>query len=195
VNLRIALFLARRGLRESLFSTGLMVVAIAIGIGFQVPSTAYLQGYRAELLAQSLDAGFGDVRVRPPHALYLRDADALSARLSRLAGVTEATPVVGSVGQAAANGRSNSLNVIGVEPRARFHPYRVVSGAPLDESNDGVLLGVSLADRLGVVVGDLVDIRILLSTYPRLVLDDDGYGVYSLVVRGWSGSARPTAPS
>ena len=61
-----------------------MVVAIAIGIGFQVPSTANLQGYRAELLAQSLDAGFGDVRVRPNKGLYLRDADALASRLSRL---------------------------------------------------------------------------------------------------------------
>jgi putative ABC transport system permease protein len=187
VNLRIALFLARRGLRESLFSTGLMIVAIAIGIGFQVPSTANLQGYRAELLAQALDDGFGDVRVRPRRGLYLRDADALTAQLSRLRGVTEATPVVGAVAQATANGRSNGLTVIGVDPRARFHPYRVVSGAALEGSNDSVLLGVSLADRLGVAVGDRVDMRILLSTYPRLVLDDDGYGVYSLVVRGLVG--------
>lgn len=187
MNLRIALFLARRGLRESLFSTGLMIVAIAIGIGFQVPSTANLQGYRAELLAQALDDGFGDVRVRPRRGLYLRDADALTAQLSRLRGVTEATPVVGAVAQATANGRSNGLTVIGVDPRARFHPYRVVSGAALEGSNDSVLLGVSLADRLGVAVGDRVDMRILLSTYPRLVLDDDGYGVYSLVVRGLVG--------
>ena len=119
------MFLARRGLRESLFSTGLMVVAIAIGIGFQVPSTANLQGYRAELLAQSLDAGFGDVRVRPNKGLYLRDADALASRLSRLPQVTEATPVVGAVAQATVNGRSSSLTLIGVEPE---RPVSPVSG-------------------------------------------------------------------
>ena len=186
-NLRIALFLARRGLRESLFSTGLMVVAIAIGIGFQVPSTANLQGYRAELLAQSLDAGYGDVRVRPNKGLYLRDSDALASRLSRLPQVIEATPVVGAVAQARANGRSSSLTLIGVAPGARYHPYRVVSGEPLDDSKEGVLIGVSLADRLGVTVGDRLDVRVLLSTYPRLVLDDDGYGDYSLVVRGLVG--------
>ena len=136
MNLRIALFLARRGLRESLFSTGLMVVAIAIGIGFQVPSTANLQGYRAELLAQSLDAGFGDVRVRPKKGLYLRDADALASRLSRLPQVIEATPVVGAVAQARANGRSSSLTLIGVEPgaRSRRSPGRTRSALHLPAS-------------------------------------------------------------
>jgi len=187
VNLPIALFLARRGLLESRFATALMIVAIAIGIGFQVPSTANLQGYRAELLAQSLDSGFGDVRVRKQGGLYVSDADVLASRFSRLPRVIEATPVVGAVAQARANGRSSSLTVIGVEPRARYHPYRVVSGQPLDDSNDAVLLGVSLAERLGVAVGDRVELRVLLSAYPRLVLDDDGYGVYSLLVRGTVG--------
>jgi lipoprotein-releasing system permease protein len=187
VNPRIALFLARRSLRESLLSTVLMIVAVAVGIGFQVPSTANLQGYRAELLAQSLDSGFGDVRVRPLHGLYLRDADALTARLARVRDVIEATPVVGAVAQATANGRSSGLTVFGVEPSAKFHPYRVTSGRPLDDSRDGVLLGSSLAERLGVVVGDRVELRVLLSSYPRLVLDDDGYGVYSLTVLGLVG--------
>jgi ABC-type lipoprotein release transport system permease subunit len=187
VNLRIALFLARRSLRESLLSTGLMIVAIAIGIGFQVPSTANLQGYRAELLAQSLDSGFGDVRVRPERGLYLRDADALTARLSRLPRVAEATPVVGAVAEATANGRSSGLTVFGVEPHAKYQPYRLTSGRPLGDSSEAVLLGVSLADRLNVIVGDRVDLRVLLSRYPRLVLDDDGYGVYSLTVVGLVG--------
>jgi ABC-type lipoprotein release transport system permease subunit len=187
MNFRIAFFLARSGLRESLFSTGLMIVAIAIGIGFQVPSTANLQGYRAELLAQSLDAGFGDVRVRPRRGPYLHDAEALASRLSRLPRVSEATPVVGAVALATANGHSGSLTVVGVEARALHHPYRVVSGEPLDDSNDAVLLGVSLADRLGVHVGERLEVRVLLSTYPRLVLDDDGYGDYSLLVRGLVG--------
>jgi ABC-type lipoprotein release transport system permease subunit len=187
VSIGIALFLARRGLRESLFSTGLMILAVAVGIGFQIPSTANLQGYRAELLAQSLDAGSGDVRVRPKRGRFLRDADALAARLSRLPGVTEATPVIGAPAGATANGRSSSLSVVGVDPRARYHPYRIVSGQPLDDSSDAVLLGVSLADRLGVTVGSQVELRVLLSTYPRLVLDDGGYGVYAMTVRGLVG--------
>jgi ABC-type lipoprotein release transport system permease subunit len=187
VNVRIALFLARRSLRESVLSTGLMIVAVAIGIGFQVPSTANLQGYREELLAQSLDSGFGDVRVRPERGLYLREAEALAARLSRLPHVVEATPVVGAVAEATANGRSSGLTIFGVEPHAKYHPYRVISGRPLGDSSDGVLLGVSLAERLSVTVGYRVELRVLLSRYPRLVLDDDGYGIYSLTVIGLVG--------
>jgi len=33
-----------------------MIAAVAVGIGFEVPSVANLRGYRAELLAQSLDS-------------------------------------------------------------------------------------------------------------------------------------------
>lgn len=83
----ITLFLALRGLRESLLSTGLMIVAVAVGVGFEVPSTANIAGYRAELMSQSLDAGFGDVRLRAERGPVVRDADALAARLGRLPGV------------------------------------------------------------------------------------------------------------
>ena len=65
------MFLARKGLRESLLTTGLMVVAVAVGVGFEVPSTANIEGYRAELLSQSLDAGFGDVRVRAERGVVI----------------------------------------------------------------------------------------------------------------------------
>jgi len=164
-----------------------MIVAVAVGIGFQVPSTANLRGYRAELLAQSLDAGFGDVRVRPKRGLYLHGADALAARLSHLSGVAAATPVIGAVASTMANGRSSGVTVLGVDPQSAYHPYRVVAGNPLDDSNDTVLLGVSVADRLGVAVGDRIELRVLLSSYPRLVLDDGGYGVYTMTIRGLVG--------
>ena len=63
-----------------------MVVAVAVGVGFEVPSTANIEGYRAELLSQSLDAGFGDVRVRAERGVVVRDADAMATRLARIRG-------------------------------------------------------------------------------------------------------------
>jgi hypothetical protein len=69
-----------------------MITAVAVGIGFEVPSGANLRGYRDELLSQSLGAGFGDVRVRPRRGTFIRDADALAARVAELPGVVEATP-------------------------------------------------------------------------------------------------------
>jgi ABC-type lipoprotein release transport system permease subunit len=183
----VALFLARKGLRESLLSTGLMVVAVAVGVGFEVPSTANIGGYRAELLSQSLDDGFGDVRVRAERGSFLRDADAMARRLARIPGVTEVDAVVGAPASVRAHGRVVSLSVLGDEPRASFHPYRLATGALLRDGDEGVLLGVSVAERLGVAIGDEVEVTVLLSTYPRLILDDAGYETYKLTVRGLVG--------
>lgn len=184
----VALFLARRGLRESPLSTGLMIAAVAVGIGFEIPSAANLRGYRAELLTQSLSNGFGDVRVRPRHGLFLRDADELAARLSKIPGIVEATPVVSAPASVTGKGHTTSFGLLGVEPRAAHHPYRLVAGLPLRAGDrDGILLGTSIAQRLDVGVGDRVELRIMLSPYPRLVLDDAGYGVYPMTIRGLVG--------
>ena len=183
----VAMFLARKGLRESLLTTGLMVVAVAVGVGFEVPSTANIEGYRAELLSQSLDAGFGDVRVRAERGVVVKDADEMATRLSRIAGVTEVDPMLSVPGTVRAHGRVVSLYVSGDEPRASFHPYRVTAGALLEDGDGGVLLGASVARRLDVAIGDEVEITMLLSAYPRLILDDGGYETYKLIVRGLVG--------
>ena len=153
----VAMFLARKGLRESLLSTGLMVVAVAVGVGFEVPSTANIEGYRAELLAQSLDAGFGDVRVRAERGVVVRDADAMATRLSRIAGVKEVNPVIASPGHGAGARAGHEPLRRGDEPRASFHPYRLTAGSLLTDGDGGVLLGVSVANRLGVSIGDEVE--------------------------------------
>jgi lipoprotein-releasing system permease protein len=183
----VSLFLASRGLRESLLSTGLMILAVAVAVGFEVPSAANLQGYRGELLAQSLEDGFGDVRVRPGHGVVLHDADELSAQLAKVPSVLEATPVLAAPASVRGHGHATTLTLFGVEPQAAHHPYRLIAGQPLQGGNDEVLLGASVAERFGVTIGDRVELRVLLSTYPRLVLDDGGYGVYSLTVRGLVG--------
>jgi len=185
------MFLARKGLRESLLSTGLMVVAVAVGVGFEVPSTANIEGYRAELLSQSLDAGFGDVRVRAERGVVVKDADEMATRLSRIAGVTEVDPMLSVPGTVRARGRVVSLYVSGDEPRASFHPYRMTAGSLLKDGDTGVLLGASVARRLDVAIGDEVEITMLLSAYPRLILDDGGYETYKLIVRGLVVSGPP----
>lgn len=187
MNLRIAIFLAARGLRESRLSTGLMIVAVAVGIGFQVPSTANLDGYRAELLSKYLDGGQGDVRIRPGRGSVIRDADALASRIARVDGVAEATLVTAAPASIRAHGRAVSLAVVGVEPGAVYQPFNLTDGAALANGDKGILLGRGVAQRLGVSVGDEVDVQVLLATYPRLVLDDGGIEIYTLPVRGLVG--------
>ena len=73
------------------------------------------------------------------------------------------------------------------EPRASFHPYRMTAGSLLKDGDTGVLLGASVARRLGVAIGDEVEMTMLLSASPRLILDDGGYETYTLTVRGLVG--------
>ena len=128
MRLPVAVFLARRGLRESRLSTGLMVVAVAVGIGFQVPSTANLDGYRAELLTKYLDGGAGDVRVRPERGSVIRDADALAARIGRRPGVVEAALWVAAPASIRARGKAVSLSPVAI---GLLQEAAKASGAPL----------------------------------------------------------------
>jgi ABC-type lipoprotein release transport system permease subunit len=113
----VSLFLASRALRESILSTGLMILAVAVAVGFEVPSAANLQGYRGEFLAQSLDDGFGDVRVRPGRGVVLHDADELSAQLGKVPDVLEATPVLAAPASVRGHGHATTLTLFGVEPQ------------------------------------------------------------------------------
>jgi lipoprotein-releasing system permease protein len=127
------------------------------------------------------------VRVRPGRGVVLHEADALAAQLGKVSGVVEATPVLATPASVRGHGHVSTLTLFGVEPRAVHHPYRLIAGQALQEGRDEVLLGASIAERLGVTVADQVELRVLLAAYPRLVLDDGGYGVYTLTVRGLVG--------
>ena len=59
------LFLARKNLGASRWTTALLVAAVAAGVGFQIPNAANMAGYERELLREGISAGHGDVRVRP----------------------------------------------------------------------------------------------------------------------------------
>ena len=137
--IRLLLFLARKALGENRLSLVLLLLAVAIGVGFQIPNRANLAGFRDEIMK---------------------------------------------------SGHLVVLGVAGVTASAREHPYERTVGADLTPGDDhGALLGERLAKKLGANVGDEVNIQVLLSTRPRLVLDDEGVGNYKLVVRGLVGFA------
>jgi ABC-type lipoprotein release transport system permease subunit len=184
---RLTVFLAVRGLRQNPLSSGLMVAAVALGIGFEIPSAANLEGYRAEILNQGITSGFGDIRVRPRRGTRLADGDALVDQIGRIAGVTEAIPIIATPGTITSGGHTDSVTVFGVDPHAHHPPYRVTEGKPLSDDDGSILLGAALANRIGVGVGDKVTARVLLSLFPRLVIDDSGYGSYAFTVRGLIG--------
>jgi ABC-type lipoprotein release transport system permease subunit len=189
-SLRLLLFLAWKSLGENRLSLILLLLAVAVGVGFQVPNRANLAGFRAEIMRQEVSSGLGHVRVRPRQGERFRDVTAMIAGISRIPSVEAVEPILILPGAIKKGGHLVVVGITGVNPVAGQRPYERTSGADLGHGDDhGVLLGERLARHLGAAVGDEVEVQVLLVNRPRLVLDDGGLGNYTLVVRGLVGFA------
>jgi ABC-type lipoprotein release transport system permease subunit len=187
---RLLLFLAWKSLGENRLSLILLLLAVAVGVGFQVPNRANLAGFRAEIMRQEVSSGLGHVRVRPRQGERFRDVTAMIAGISRIPSVEAVEPILILPGAIKKGGHLVVVGITGVNPVAGQRPYERTSGADLGHGDDhGVLLGERLARHLGAAVGDEVEVQVLLVNRPRLVLDDGGLGNYTLVVRGLVGFA------
>ena len=190
VSLGLLLFLAWKALGENRLSLLLLLLAVAIGVGFQIPNRANLAGFRDEIMRQEVSSGFGHVRVRPRQGERFGDVGAMLARIAHVPSVMAVEPILVLPGVIKKGGHLVVLGVTGVNASAREHPYERTAGADLARGDDrGALLGERLAKKLGATVGDEVSLQVLLSTRPRLVLDDEGVGNYTLSVRGLVGFA------
>jgi ABC-type lipoprotein release transport system permease subunit len=184
---RLLLFVALRGLLASRLTFALLVLPIALGVGFQIPNTANLAGSSATLIEEALARGAGDVRVEPRRKGRFADGDALAARIRALVGARAAVPVLAFAGAIGRDGRFHGAPVYGIDPAPaadQGSPVRVIAGAPLAPGDrDGVLVGSTLARRLGVRPGDRVELRLIFSP-PEAALVEDDLGRYTMTVRG-----------
>ena len=186
----LLLFLAWKAFGENGLSLLLLLLAVAVGVGFQIPNRANLAGFRDEIMRQEVSSGLGHVRVRPRQGERFIDVADMLASIARLPSVKAVEPILVLPGAIKKGGHLVVLGVTGVNAAASQHPYERTAGADLAPGDDhGALLGERLAKKLGVKVGDEVDVQVLLSSRPRLVLDDGGMGNYTLTVRGLVGFA------
>jgi ABC-type lipoprotein release transport system permease subunit len=186
----LLLFLAWKALGENGLSLLLLLLAVAVGVGFQIPNRANLAGFRDEIMRQEVSSGLGHVRVRPRQRERFNDVADMLASIARLPSVKAVEPILVLPGAIKKGGHLVVLGVTGVNASASQHPYERTAGADLAPGDDhGALLGERLAKKLGVKVGDEVDVQVMLSSRPRLVLDDSGMGNYTLTVRGLVGFA------
>lgn len=180
----LLLFLAARNLLESRTSSLLLVAAVAAGVGFQLPNTANLNGYESELLEQGLSQGFGDVRIRARSGRRLEDADALAARISALPGVVAAVPVLAVPGAIGSGGRFSGVVVSGTDALASRHPFQLAEGAlPAAGDKSGIVVGTAQAARLGLRVGDPLQLRLVYGPAGE-ALEGDNVGRFTMTVRG-----------
>ena len=180
-------FLATKGLSRSRVTTALLLFAVTAGVGLQIPNSANLRGYTANLFEEATTRGFGDVRVHDGKEPYIANGDETARELAALPSVQAAVPVVSLPGALETNaGRQQVTEVHGVDPASVFKPYRVRAGVDLTADDEGVLVGTAIAAKHGIAPGDAVRVRVL---YPPGG-DVETYGSspniaeYTMTVRG-----------
>lgn len=174
-------FLAWRDLRNSPVTATVLVGAAAAGVGFQVPNTANVLGYEAEMLEQGVKCGFGDVRLYPRRGRRIDDAKSTMALVRAAPGIHAVDAILILPAAIGHGDYVQSVAALAVDAPDGRWPFRLVEGHPLPPGDrEGILVGRALAHRLGVSVGDKVDLRVVLG---RNDLDED-VGRYRPTVRG-----------
>ena len=87
-------FLAWKALGENRLSLVLRLLALAIGVGLQIPNRANLAGFRDEIIRQEVSSGLGHVRVRPRQGERLEDIADMKARIAHLRSVQAVDPIL-----------------------------------------------------------------------------------------------------
>ncbi len=192
---RIVTALGFRGLAAGWGTTLMLVLAIAVGTGFQIPNTANLDGLHDALLEDGLGRGAGDIRIEHRERARFLDGTEIATRLRGMIrdGTLPARAVVPTLVFPGAVGVGRALPgapakffgapVIGVDPDQPV-PYHLLEGADLDRLtplDSGVLVGATIAQRLRLKVGDPINLRVL---YGGSTLGDTNQGKFATTVRG-----------
>lgn len=153
------------------------LLGIALGVATLIVVVAVMNGFRQELLSRILGVnGALTVYAVGPMAEDYRD---LVARIAKTEGVISVTPRVEGLLMAAAGDQTAGVRILGVAPadllRRKIISDNILSGSlSAFEAGEGVLLGIRLAETLGLEPGDTVTLinpngtQTAMGTFPRL---------------------------
>ncbi len=169
---KIALRDLLRNRRRSL----LTLLAVVIGVSLLLFTSSFYQGIFDGSLDMSISLQTSHLQVRAPSydadklslewKDLLNDPQGLTRQIQAIPGVQAATPVLWSSGMLLSGEQSAGVQINGVEPQsAIMAPIRqvVVAGQMIGaDDRSGILIGKTLADNLGVGVGQ--DVVLVTST-------------------------------
>lgn len=144
--------LSVRNVQRNPWVSALTVLAIAIGFGL---TAAYSLSYSSVIATSrsAVDGNEWDLTVD----FVQPQAKAQAAALMGEAGVSEWTPIIKTVAQAAKGSVIENLMVGGFDPRNTWHKVTLVEGSDISDSDpDGVVMEAGLAHRLALELGDVL---------------------------------------
>jgi lipoprotein-releasing system permease protein len=151
-------------------------LGIMLGVGTLIVVLAVMSGFRAELLGRVL--GFnGHITVQAGPG-GIGDFDGLTERLRTVDGVVSVTPLVTGQVMATANRAASGALVRGIRPQDLMARStladNVVAGSLADLTKDQIAIGSRMAYRMGVGIGDRLQLispqgtPTALGTVPRM---------------------------
>lgn len=132
------------------------LIGIAIGVATLISVLSVMNGYRHELLGLVL--GLNGHIVVSDASGSVEGYDALAQRLRRIPGVAQAAPQIERQAMLTANGATSGAVVRAMDPallaQRAILADNVLFGSVADLGENGALIGIRLAQRLGLTVGD-----------------------------------------
>src|SRR5215212_548928 len=169
--------IAYRDLGRNRRRSVLSLLAVALGLALLMVMNGFIAGIMEDSLQNSIRLRTGHVQIRAgsyeEETLSLQakdllaDPDTLAARASALPEVQAAAPVVWASGILDTLDDSAGLQIYGIDTASAIYaPIRsaLVGGAFLTpDDRNGILIGKSLADSMGIGVGQKVNLAIVNS--------------------------------
>jgi lipoprotein-releasing system permease protein len=133
------------------------LLGIALGVATLIIVMAVMNGFRAELLGRILGLN-GHVNVYASAGGPIRGWDDVSARIARVPGVTAVAPMIEGQALVSVRGAASGAVVRGTRPedfaRRPVMAGRIVQGDASAFGGDDIAIGIRMAQRLGLLVGD-----------------------------------------
>ncbi|OSQ48775.1 lipoprotein-releasing ABC transporter permease subunit [Thalassospira alkalitolerans] len=138
------------------------LLGIMLGVATLIIVMSVMNGFRAELLGRILGLN-GHISVYAQNPDGLPDYDAIEKKIAETGNVLIVTPVVEGQVMASKNGRASGAIVRGVRPEDIAKRDTIASNivfGSLDDfkGDDSIIMGARLAMKLGVGVGDDVNL-------------------------------------
>ncbi len=136
---------------------GFSLLGIALGVATLIIVMSVMTGFRTEFVGKILG-----INAHLTVSTYgpLQDYAAISEKVAKVPGVVSATPLVEGQALLTLNGYATGVQVRGLRPEDFIQKPawagHLVDGKAADFADDKVAIGVRLAERLGLKVGDTI---------------------------------------
>jgi ABC-type lipoprotein release transport system permease subunit len=157
-----------RNRRRTFFS----ILAVAMGLGLLITMASFINGEMNNAMDTTIRLQSGHLQIRAKNydenkaSLkwddLIQDPNQVAEQIATLAPVVAASPRLFASGIVASGNQSQGVQIIGIDPDSVTNdPYRegLVSGEFLTpDDREGILIGRPLAEKMGLSVGDQIDL-------------------------------------